>query len=209
MGCRKEGNAGGGCCNGGLKAQPDWAGIGRRVQQDDKLEAIAPWYGIDWMKLWSFNHELRHPDYFVFSNQVRSNLLSPCYLDAAHTSSAAQSTCCNQELCHRLLMLAPLKLITAKYTTASDHCTSVDPCPLTTIVDHCSQVLRVGHLYKVAARDSAEALVSRLGMSVSQLVDLNSDLLLAPTLFEGQVRNPQRERRRRRRMLVHAKSIYG
>ena len=57
-----------------------------------------------------------------------------------------------------------------------------------------SQVLRVGHLYKVAARDSAEALVSRLGMSVSQLVDLNSDLLLTPTLFEGQVRNPQRER---------------
>ncbi|EKX51525.1 hypothetical protein GUITHDRAFT_161548 [Guillardia theta CCMP2712] len=40
------------------------------LQQDQQLQELAAMFGTDWMKLWSFNMDLRHPDYLVYQGQT-------------------------------------------------------------------------------------------------------------------------------------------
>ena len=37
---------------------------------DQELQAVAAAYGMDWMRLWSLNAELLHPDYVLLDDQV-------------------------------------------------------------------------------------------------------------------------------------------
>lgn len=40
------------------------------LQQDQQLQEIASMFGMDWMRLWSLNQGMMHPDYIVYGQQV-------------------------------------------------------------------------------------------------------------------------------------------
>ena len=37
---------------------------------DQQLQAVATAFGMDWMRLWSLNSDVLHPDYLLFNDQV-------------------------------------------------------------------------------------------------------------------------------------------
>ena len=86
------------------------------LQEDQQLQEVAALFNVDWMRLWSLNLNLTHPDYVVYKKQV----------------------------------------------------------------------IMVGHLYRVAPNDRMDRISQRLGMSVSQLRDLNYDIGNDDTLATGQ-----------------------
>ena len=40
------------------------------LQKDQQLQEISALFGVDWMRLWSLNMDLMHPDYIVYKQQV-------------------------------------------------------------------------------------------------------------------------------------------
>jgi len=40
------------------------------LQQDQQLQEVAALFNVDWMRLWSLNPELMHPDYLVYGEQT-------------------------------------------------------------------------------------------------------------------------------------------
>ena len=45
-------------------------------QKDQHLETVGGLFGLDWMRLWSLNPALAHPDFFVLSGQVPAHTLA-------------------------------------------------------------------------------------------------------------------------------------
>jgi hypothetical protein len=46
------------------------AALGSVAQKDQHLEQVAGLLGTDWMRLWSLNRAIGHPDFFVHAHQV-------------------------------------------------------------------------------------------------------------------------------------------
>jgi len=42
------------------------------LQKDQQLQEISALFGVDWMRLWSLNQNIMHPDYVVYTEQVVS-----------------------------------------------------------------------------------------------------------------------------------------
>ena len=40
------------------------------LQEDQQLQEVAALFNVDWMRLWSLNLNLTHPDYVVYKKQV-------------------------------------------------------------------------------------------------------------------------------------------